>query len=380
MTRIAHIITNLATGGAEAILLKLIEGTDRDFEHVVISLMDEGTMAKPLRDAGATVHALGMSKGRASIWASIKLMRLLHRMRPDLLQGWMYHGNMAATVGQLCLPSKPALAWSIHCAVHSGNQRTLLNRIVLYAGQRLSRRPSAIIYNSARSRTEHELLGYDGRSSALIENGFDTSRFKPDSELRATMRERLGISREQLVVGQVARLDPVKDHGTFLKAAVEAAKSDPRLTFVIAGRGVPGLRESSGARDAVQRLGSRLLLLDEIADVAALYNAMDLSVLCSLSESFPNVIGEAMSSGVPCISTDVGECGVIISDTGLIVPPNEPSKLAASIAALAARTDLRSLGLKARDRIIEKYSITSLVWKHHEIWRALLKGDIRSVI
>lgn len=369
--KVAHVISDLAVGGAEKMLLKLVSAGDPQIRHSVISLRSTSTVGTQLMAVGASVTALGMRGGRLPGIGTLRLARELRNLSPDVIQGWMYHGDLASMFGHLTSARHAGLVWSIRCSLNMDAQ-SKLTQLVIRGGAQLSTYPVSIIYNSARARRQHEAIGYRADRGLVIPNGFDLQEFSQKPAKRAEARNLLGIASNQLAVGLVARLHPVKGHSTFLKAALTVARSNPNAVFVAAGRGVPKIGASlHELRSIVAELGPRLILRDEQHDIPALMNALDLCVLCSVTEGFPNVLGEAMACGTPCVATDVGDCQEIIGDTGITTVSNSPEHLASSIVAMLSKTEGErlDLGARARRRIEDNYSLANVVRQYEGVWR-----------
>ncbi len=299
--KILHLITGLERGGAETMLAKLVRQMAPDrFESVVVSLGVEGSVGRELRQAGIAVHALDMRRSLPSLAAFLRLLRIIRRERPALLQTWLYHADLVGLLAAALTPGLPLL-WNLRCSdmeLANYSRRTAWVRGIL---ARCSHRPTAVIVNSAAGQRVHAALGYRPRRWELIPNGFDTARFRPDAAARADWRRRLGIGEGETLIGMVARVDPMKDHATFLAAAARLAAARGDVRFALVGRGTEALRPEAP-------LAGRLQALGEQSDVAAILPAFDLLVLSSaFGEGFPNVIGEAMASGVCCIASDVGD-------------------------------------------------------------------------
>lgn len=371
MIEVAHVITGLAVGGAEMMLLKLVDASSPDFRHNVISLRSSDGLGARLEQSGAKVVALNLSAGSIPGISAIGLVTILRRIRPHVIQGWMYHGNVAAMIALPFLGFRPGLSWSIRSSYDDRSRDTWLTRRVVRAGARLSSRVDAIIYNSLRSQRQHTDNGYAGEKAIAIPNGFDVERLRPDAVRRAAMRQRWRVRPESVVVGLLARVHPIKDHATFLIAAAEVSKRIPTVVFAVAGKGVPELRNEMPS--LVDAVGPNLMLLPEEADVPSFMNALDICTLSSRGEGFPNVLGEAMACGVPCVSTDVGDCAEIVSNTGLIVPPGSPEKLAEAILHLASAgaEERRARSEMARARILANYALERVARRYEKVWRDL---------
>ncbi len=183
----------------------------------------------------------------------------------------------------------------------------------------------------------------------------------------------MSIAQDALAIGLVARVHPVKDHANFLRAAAQFAAEHTNAVFVLVGDGadqsnpeLAGLIDELQLRDKVRLCGRR-------TDIAAVDNALDIASSSSWGEAFPNAIAEAMACGTPCVATDVGDVRDIIGETGVVVPPRDPIALSEGWARLAAlgAEGRRELGQRARQRIIDRYSLAANAQAYAELWRSL---------
>jgi len=375
--KLFHIITGLSTGGAERALYNVLAGGLAEQGDVaVVSLRDEGTYGQPIRDLGVPVYTLGIQRGLPSLSAIARLRQLVLRLRPDVIQGWMYHGNLAASVAARMMPgSRPAVAWNVRQSLYSLSGEKPLTRQVIRANRWASAGVDAILYNSRLSREQHETFGFAAERGQVIPNGFDTERLTPDAERGRVMREALGIPREAIVIGHVARFHPMKDHASFLRAAVEVMRQRSDVVCLLAGRDV-NLENPALAGILPPELEQRFYFVGERKDVPDLMRAMDLFCLSSWSEAFPNVLGEAMALGVPCVATDVGDSRDIVGETGIVVPPSDSKALSDGLLAMLNRTanEREALGRAARARIEMYYSLPSVVAQYRELYERLRPG------
>lgn len=377
--KVVHVVTGLGTGGAEMMLWKLLAAIPAArHQAVVVSLLDRGTIGPRIESLGHGVHALRMRRTRPSATALGRLRALLLRERPDLVQGWMYHGNLAALVGaRLAFGRRVPVVWNVRQSLQSTQQVRWLTGLVVWTGARWSSAPRAVIYNSRAAAVQHESIGYDRRRTRVIANGFDTSEFRPDSSRGAAIRKHLGLHDGELVIGMIARWHPQKDHATFLNASRMIADAMPNARFVLAGRGVEGSNEHLARLVSEQRLGERVTLLGERTDTPNIYNAMDVACLSSAwGEGFPNVLGEAMACGVPCVATDVGDSAWVLGDTGRIVPVGRPDELARACLDLlqAGRLDRHMLGARCRERICGHFDLSSIAGQYADLYDAVVEG------
>lgn len=362
---IVHVITELGSGGAERMLLRLVAGSTR-YRHVVVSLSRDGTLVPALCDAGAEVLSLGMRRYLPSLRGIFGLIKIIRRERPVVIQTWLYHADLIGLIAAK-LTGYP-IAWNLRCSNMDLSQYRWSTRIVVRLLVWFSSLPDLVMANSEAGRRWHTHLGYRARHWAFVPNGIDTAVFRPNPEARIRWRQRLNIKDGVILVGMIARRDPMKDHESMLQAAAEAAHCQPNLEFVLAGRGVT--RSDQALARLANAVGVPVHLIGECDDPAGLNAALDIAVLPSAyGEGFPNVVAEAMASGVPCVATDVGDSKSIIDKTGLMVPPRDAPALAEAIVKLAADQALRvQLGSAARTRIEQHYGLSAAIVRYEAIW------------
>lgn len=377
MTKIVHLITGLNTGGAETMLSRLLSMMDpARFTNVVVSMTDEGTVGRRIRSDGISLYVLGIRSrfpNPISIWS---LVRILREEKPAVLQTWLYHADLLGLIAG-GLSGVPAIAWNIRCSQvemqYYSKSLALILRLLGY----LSSRPQAVVVNSETGRNVHKRLNYQPRKWEVIPNGFDLNVFRPDSRFRIQLSKELGVAADAFMIGLVARYDPMKDHRTFLEAARLLLVEHPNVAFVLVGRGVcVGNRELTSLSESLQ-ISHKVHLLGERVDIENIIPGLDLACLSSaFGEGFPNVIGEAMACGVPCVVTDIGDSARIVGDTGRVVPAKHPEALAKAWDELIrlGPDHRRELGLAARRRIQEHYSLPAIVAQYEKLYEELTAG------
>jgi len=377
MVRIAHVITGLNTGGAETMLYKLLSRMDRArFDPLVVSLADNGSLAVRIAALNIPVFSCGMRPGFPRLGAALKLTGLLRGFAPHLLQGWMYHGNLAAQAAAVTLAEKTPVVWNIRGSHHILNEEKFLTAATIWLGARISALPSRIVANSVVSAELHQRhLGFSRHRWAIIPNGFELEKFTPSENARSEVRSELGLPPNTMLIGLIGRYHPVKDHASFLRAAGMFRKDAPDTHFLLAGAGV----DVSNAALREQRAALGLLecthLLGERKDMSRITAALDIASSSSSSEAFPNVIGEAMSCGVPCVVTDVGDSAWLVGDTGLAVPPRDSGGLSRAWMELCSRgaSHRRALGASARARIAGHFSMASVATQYEQLYEQILE-------
>ena len=377
MLHVLHLITGLEVGGAETMLARLVAGLDRArFRCTVVSLGAGGALAAEIAAAGVSVHSLGMRRGLVSGAAGIlRLRRLLRAVRPDLLQTWLYHADFTGLVAGRLAGVRP-IVWNLRCADMDLSRYAASTRLLVRLLAQLSGAPDAVIVNAEAGRRWHERLGYRPRRWAVIPNGFDAERFRPDAAARAAFRRDLGIADDVPVIGVVARFDPMKDPATFVRAAAVLGRKRADARFVMIGRGLEAANPALAAELQAAGLGPRLHLLGERRDVAALLPGLDLFALTSFSEGFPNVLGEAMAAALACVATDVGDARLLLGDCGRIVPRADAQAMAAAWAELieAGPAARAALGARARARIESAFTLAPAVAAYERLYAELAES------
>jgi glycosyltransferase involved in cell wall biosynthesis len=377
--RVVHIITALSTGGAETMLSKLLEAQNNDvFDSIVISLTDRGTLADRIEAAGVTVHTIDLNVGRPTLGGFRKLRKLVREFNPDCMQGWMYHGNLAASLVRASLWNKtiPVL-WNIRQSLYGlSNEKKMTAATIVFSRLFLSR-VNAIVYNSYTSAEQHEeKVGYTKKNHIVIPNGFDCDIFKPSGDNKILFRREMGVDENSILVGTIARFHPMKDHGNFLTAAAHVLEKIPEAHFILSGPEVD--EQNAFLIKKIKKLGLRdhCHLLGERQDINFIMAACDVIVTSSFyGEGFPNVIGEAMACGVPCVSTDIGDSARVIGNTGKIVPAKDSVALAEGIIEiLSMPADARMfLGDRARNRILKHFTIEKIAKQYADLYTTICR-------
>lgn len=372
--RVVHVISGLERGGAELFLEKLIQSHSvGQFENRVISLGSIGPVGKRLRDRGGSVNSLHIGGVIGAVPGLVSLGWLLRKVRPDLVQGWLYNGNLAAGVSKHLSSGHYPVLWNVRHSLDGWADETWFLRNEIRVSGRLTRMPQRIVFNSKRSARQHERLGYPRAKACVIPNGFDLAKFVPDTKIRSEIRVELEVDSDDVVIGMIGRYHPLKDHANLLQAARIVASKSSGVRFVLAGRRVTTENEALMKLVRELQLEDRLVLLGERTDVADLLSAFDIYVLSSSSEAFPNAVGEAMSCEVPCVVTDVGDSAELVGNTGIVVPPKSPERLAAAMLQLiqAGAVRRRELGAAARERIRQNYSFEKVAQQYADLYRSV---------
>ncbi|HYW73413.1 MAG TPA: glycosyltransferase [Pyrinomonadaceae bacterium] len=373
--RILHIINDLSVGGTEIMLYKLLSRTDRlGFEPSVISLNGDGPIAEKIRGLGISVESLQVKRTATAMFPLLRLARVTRRISPQIIQGWMYHGNLAAQFAGSFARKGAAVLWNIRQSLPSLSEEKPTTARAIRLSARLANLPELVLNNSQRSVAQHAAIGFPANKTMVIPNGFDTDVFTPSDDAYTSVRAELGVPANTILIGRIGRYHHTKDYPMFLRAAALLLRDFPAAQFVVAGKDVDW--NNDDLRRQVQELGlvERIHLLGERPDIPRLTPAFDVAVSSSHAEGFPNVVGEAMACAVPCVVTDVGDSRALVGDTGKIVPARAYEALATRCIELLrlSSEERRVLGLAARDRIMERYSISSVARSYESLYQQIV--------
>jgi glycosyltransferase involved in cell wall biosynthesis len=369
--RMLHVITGMTMGGAEMMLYRLLARGDRTrFSPTVLSLLAPGTVAGLVSALDIPLLTLGMREERPLSPAILRLIPMARSLRPALLQGWMYHGNVAASGFALLSGRRLPVIWNVRHSLDDMAHENRLTRGFIRLGAALSSTTRAIIYNSRQSAAQHERHGYDCRKTVVIPNGFDCELFRPRPEMAGWLRQAIGIDHGRVVIGLIARNHPHKDPGNLVRATGLLAQRGIDVHVVLVGPGFDAGDAALARAIAQAGVAGRISLLGQRQDISDIVAGLDIAVLSSATEAFPNVLGEAMACGVPCVATDVGDSAWIVGRSGIVVPPRDGEALAEALGRLATLGDegRRQLGAEARARIVEHFEIDDIVGRYQSLY------------
>lgn len=352
-------------------LYRLIGATNDSFEHAVVSLHQEGVYGQPLRDRGVFVTALGMRRGRVSIEGLRRLRRITADYSPHVVQTRLDHANLVGTL-IAHFAGAPQVVWAVHSTDLGPLRSSWKTRIVRRLCAQLSYAlPRFIVSDSHSGAALHEKIGFCASKLIVVPNGVDPTSYRPDSEAREKIRGMWGVAHDEVLLGCVARWDPLKDHENLVRAVKVLVDRGYAFRCVLVGRGMNA--ENRDLRQMIDQSGvaDRLILAGASSDVPAIMNALDLHVLPSRSESLPVAVLEAMACGTPCVATDVGDARHIIGETGWLAPPLDPKALADAIEAALVDSRHDSLIERAeacRTRIIRDFSLARMGAEYAALW------------
>lgn len=359
-------------------MTRLCKGTRQsEIRHAVVSLTGRGAHAKTLEDSGIDVICMGIDSVAAGAAAVIRLARLLRSLQPDVVQTWMYHADLIGGIAAR-MAGVRAVVWGLRSTAPDHRAVKGTTWLVIRACAALSSvLPAKIIVCAGNSVAPHVSIGYRREKMVVIHNGFDFAQFKSTGSSGEGWREANGIDGSFPLLGAVARFTPQKDHLNLLRALALLRQRGENFRCALIGQGMDASNPKLRQWLVDLELERHVILMGHRTDVREVMEGLDLHVISSRIEGFPNVLAEAMACGTPCVSTDVGDAERIVAEHGWIVPREDPAALSAAIsAALAERSEQperwsrrRSGGRKHVER---SFALDRMVEKYVKVWREVL--------
>lgn len=372
--RILHVIIGLGAGGAEHMLHRLVASHhgSSEFHHSVVSLTDAGELGSALIANGVDVRTLGMRGFLTAPMTLVRVANIIRRQQPDIVQTWMYHADLIGGLAARMVGNK-RIIWGIRntdMIKGTAYGTFAIRRICALLSHRI---PAIIVCAADAARRSHVAIGYDQSKMVVVANGFEVPVPSLISTDRRAFRAHYGWSDDKVVIGCVGRFNYYKDHANFVKAAGMLARRCQSVRFLMVGKGLDlgnteltKLINGTGFANRFQLLGFR-------EDVPNCLGAMDVFCLSSRSEGFPNVVGEAMSIGIPCVVTDVGDVRVLLSNTGIIVQKENAQALCDGLAQIVEMPPAlrEAMGQQGQSRLIGEFSMAKAREKFEAIYESL---------
>lgn len=312
------------------------------------------------------------------IRAVLELRRMIIKERIQIL--YAFQGHTARFISWLAVCTVPGtkIVWGVRSSTpewRPGGYTRKKASPALYVNKWVSPFVPLMISNSFKGLASRRRLGYRCKGEIVINNGIDTDKFRPDQSAREIVRREWGVQGDARLIGVAARLTPEKGHTVFLEAASILLRESRDVRFVCIGDGDESYSNELKSLSLELGLGGSLIWAGVRTDMPSVLNALDVLCSSSHSEGLPNVIGEAMAIGVPCVVTDVGDSALIVGDLGIVVPPGDPASLAQGLGAmLNLLPGIRPEEL--RDRIAENYTIELMVGKTEKALEELLNSQL----
>ena len=373
--RVLHLITNLNVGGAQTMLVKLLEQADTSrIQSGVVTLQDLGPMHKLLQQMQLPTESLDMHSLVSLPNAVYRFGRIARDWKPDVIQTWMYHSNLVGSLAAKTIARTTPVVWNIRMnpPLPRVDKRTT-HWVGKFCGKNTRQLADGVVLNSHVSLNGHADIGYPRELMHVLYNGFDCNKLDRVPAARPVWRDAWDVKDDDLVVGTVGRFHPHKDYKNFVDAASIIAAQVPTVRFVMCGNQLSADNETLMDWIRKAELSDRFHLLGRQNDVAGVLSAFDLSVSSSLLEGFPNSVGEAMACRVPCVVTNAGGTAELVGNAARIVSCRSPQQLADEcLGVLRLSTEQRrEMGNAGRQRIVDNFGLDRIAHQYETLWRTV---------
>ncbi len=370
--KILHFITSINRGGAELQMLNLV-CNDKKNKHIIISLINSNELLNKLQLSKIDVFSLNLNKNMINkFFFLFTLINLIIKIKPNKIYCWMYHSCLISILIKLIFYKK------IYWLIRHGSPfrpyvsfRNYITNLLLAFFSNII--PYKIIYCSDYSISQHQKIGYNRKKSLLIYNGYKKEEFHVDKKKSTDFRKKNLIKDECFIIGMLARYHSVKNHKMLFESLSILKKKYQNFDFkiILAGRGINNNNKELINLLVQSSIFENSILLDQIDKTKNFYNILDLHILPSFNESFPNVICESLLCGVDCIATNVGASNEILPNKQWLLEDIDAEILASKINSYynfyQNIKDKKEYSESLHKKIHDKYSITKFLDKYERI-------------
>ena len=378
--KIVHIINSLKKGGAEGNLYRLCKFHKKKYKDkvkiIIITLINNGFYESELKKIGISIYSLNFNENNKSldiIKKILKFRKLIKNQSPDIIQSWMYHANFLTLFIQKKFYDK--LFWNIrHSELNFKISKKLTIFLSIICGIFSKLIPKKIIYCSERSINFHENEHfYDKNKSILIYNGCNEKNYYPSKYLRSSFKKKNKIKKTDIILGYAGRYAKQKNIPSLLYAFSKIKKNYDNIYLYMVGKNINFKNKELVKHIKNLKIKNRLFLLNEQKSLLKFYNGIDLLILPSLSESFPNVIPESMLCSTPVLSTNAGCSKTIIGKYGFIIAKNSKQTISSKLDKVIKyyvykKKEWALLKKNSRIQIKKNFSISNMANKYVQHW------------
>ena len=373
MGRVLHVIYSLSQGGAERTLTNICLNSKQHI-HQIVCLTNKSFYSNLLEENNIKIYELNMNRFHNFLIAPIKFYSILRKIKPQIVQTWMYHsdlfgGLIAKLAGiEIVIWNARSSSFKIPEITYSSLLTSRINALLSWFV------PTKIICCGKYAAQCHINQGYDSSKIKIIFNGVDTKLFAPNSKNRNLIRRKYSITTNTILIGMVARYTPLKDHVTLLKSLSLFNNFKQNWICILSGRGMNHSNYELVEMINSLNLSKKVRLIGTQTNINEIYNSLDLHILSSTSEGFPNCLIEALSSGVPCISTNVGDAKFILKDLGWVINTSNPYQLAKVIKKFSVlkESEIAKISESSRNRIKSQFSLRKLIENYDNLYLEFL--------
>lgn len=379
---IAHLISGLGAGGAERTLVNLVT-SDTKHRHYIIYFSKNTFFLHDIEKHNIKTFYLSVDGVKSKFLFLFRLYFILRSTKFDVLQTWMYHADSLGAFVRIFFPKKPLL-WNVRNSQLIRKGKLVTNFLSKFNALLSAVFPSGIVYCADQARVDHEKLGYRRKVGHVIPNGVNTKTFNQNADFGHQIRKKYFLSDDgKFNFGYVARFDRQKDFSTLFAAFRIVASREEGCRLVLVGLGCDASNEVLVEMLEKNSILCKTTLLGRVEIAEGFYSLFDVLVLCSrYGEGFPNVVGEAMASGIPCIATDSGDVSRIIGREDFLSPEGNQFQLAENMLRVYHQRDSEIFYLekkRARERIEALFSLDRMVEGYHALWESFTAKSVSSV-
>ena len=378
--KIVHIINSLKKGGAEGNLYRLCKFHKKKYKDkvkiIIITLINNGFYESELKKIGISIYSLNFNEDNKSlniIKKILKFRKLIKNQSPDIIQSWMYHANFLTLFIQKKFYDK--LFWNIrHSELNFKISKKLTIFLSIICGIFSKLIPKKIIYCSERSIKFHENNHfYVKNKSILIYNGCNEKNYYSSKYLRSSFRKKNKIKKTDIILGYAGRYAKQKNIPSLLYAFSKIKKNYDNIYLYMVGKNINFKNKKLLSQVKNQKIKNRLFFLNEQKSLLKFYNGIDLLILPSLSESFPNVIPESMLCSTPVLSTNTGCSKTIIGKYGFIITKNSKQTISSKLDKVIKdyvykKKEWALLKKNSRIQIKKNFSISKMANRYIQHW------------
>jgi sugar transferase (PEP-CTERM/EpsH1 system associated) len=368
--RVLHVLNRFATGGTEHVVLKLVNGLNGGvFEQRLAALRGMDSAIDQRLIPGGELLLQGRNDTGFELML-FRLARVMRAYRPHIVHSRNWGAIEAIPAARLA---------GVPIAVHSEHGYELDMLAGLPTRRRLFRRAAYSMADAVFAVTR-QLRDYHAQQAwvrsdriRVIYNGVDTQRFRPQPNLRISLRHKFGLPQNRFIVGTIGRIVDIKDHPTLLRAVEIMLRNAIDAHALIVGSG-PELERIQQLVKGSSALAGRITFIGSSSEVPELLNAMDAFALTSISEGMSNTLLEAMASGLPVVATSVGGNPEVVVEgsSGWLFRPGDAETLASLLALLASQNNLRlSYGAAARERVVRSFGLERMLDDYSQLYLEL---------
>ena len=367
--KIVHIITSLGDGGAEHTLFKICK-YDNSNTHIVISLKGSGKYFSLLKKIGIEIYCLDLK-----FYKFFYLIKLIRFLKPSIVQTWLVHsdfiGGLAARLSGI-----KNIVWNVRYSNFEIKKTKLTTFLIIKILAKLSYLiPQSIVIVSKMAKKIYEMEGYDKKKLKFIPNGYDLNILKHSNLESKNFRKKIKLTEKFPVIGNVARYHPKKDHFNLLNSLSNLRNKKINFLCVLFGSDINKNNLQLTAEIKRLKLSQNVKLLGQNNNIVQVMNGIDLYIQSSsYGEGFPNVVAESMACETPCVVTDVGDASLIIGNTGWVVPPNDPVKLAKAIEKALSEICTKKWSKRchqSRSRIKKSFEVNRMIKRYVVLWKKI---------